>query len=161
MCKIQIIEIKETAENGETGRASPRMRNDTKTMASWVSSVGTVTPRQIRQEHSSFIGKTPVSTRCRRSGSEMTDMWLPANGSWLLGSMGGMIGIAVLCLFHLGAITISRAEWADSRIQKTEKRRRRKVRFRVHNSRRHVGMSISWLYKSGITSEMPDHNSEK
>jgi hypothetical protein len=37
--------------------------NDAKTMASWVSSVGTVALRQIRQEHSSFGGKTPVSTR--------------------------------------------------------------------------------------------------
>jgi hypothetical protein len=46
------------------------------------------------------------------------------------------------------------------RIQKTEKRRRRKVRFRVRNSRRHVDMSISWLLKSGITSKVPDHNSK-
>jgi hypothetical protein len=126
-----------------------------------VSSVGIVTPRQIHQEHNSFNGKTPVSTRCRRSDSEMTDMWLPANGSWLLGSMGGMIGAAALCLFLLGAISISRTEWAGSRIKKTEKRRRRKVRFRVQNSRRHVGISISWLHKSGITPKMPDHNSEK
>ena len=36
-----------------------------------------------------------------------------------------------------------------------------KVRFRVRNSRRHVGMSISWLLKSGITSKVPDHNLEK
>jgi hypothetical protein len=26
MCKIQIVEIKEAAENGETARESPRMR---------------------------------------------------------------------------------------------------------------------------------------
>jgi hypothetical protein len=36
-----------------------------------------------------------------------------------------------------------------------------KVRFRVRNSRRHVSMSISWLLRSGITSKVPDHNSEK
>jgi hypothetical protein len=143
MCKIQIVEIKEAMENGETGRASPQMRKGTKTMASWVSSIGTVTPRQIHQEHSSFDGKTPVSTRCRRSGSEMIDMWLPVNGCWPLGSMGGIIGTAALCLFRLGAITISRVEWVSSRIQKTEKWQRRKVRFRVWNSRRHVDMSIS------------------
>jgi hypothetical protein len=35
-----------------------------------------------------------------------------------------------------------------------------KVKFRVQNSRRHVGMSISWLLKLGITSEVPDHNLE-
>jgi hypothetical protein len=34
------------------------------------------------------------------------------------------------------------------------------VKFRVQNSRRHVGMSISWLLKLGITSEVPDHNLE-
>jgi hypothetical protein len=36
-----------------------------------------------------------------------------------------------------------------------------KVRFRVRNSRRHVSMSISWLLRSGITTKVPDHNSEK
>jgi hypothetical protein len=36
-----------------------------------------------------------------------------------------------------------------------------KVRFRVWDSRRHVGTSISRLLKSGITSKVPDHNSEK
>jgi hypothetical protein len=36
-----------------------------------------------------------------------------------------------------------------------------KVRFRVQDSRRHVGMSISWFLRSGITSKVPDHNSEK
>ena len=36
-----------------------------------------------------------------------------------------------------------------------------KVRFRVRNSRRHVGMSISWLLKLGITSKVPNHNSKK
>jgi hypothetical protein len=45
-----------------------------------------------------FGDKTPVSTRCRRSNPEITDMWLPTNGSWLLGSMGGMVGTAALSL---------------------------------------------------------------
>jgi hypothetical protein len=36
-----------------------------------------------------------------------------------------------------------------------------KVRVRVRNSRRHIGMSISWVLRSGITSKVPDHNSEK
>jgi hypothetical protein len=103
-----------------------------------------------------------VGVLCQNSHPrQITDMWLPANGSWLLGSMGGMIKTTTLCLFHLGAITISRAERVGSRIQKTEKRRRRKVRFRVRNSRRHVDMSISWFLNLGITSKVPDHNSEK
>jgi hypothetical protein len=36
-----------------------------------------------------------------------------------------------------------------------------KVRSRVGNSRRYIGMSISWLLRSDITSKVPDHNSEK
>jgi hypothetical protein len=43
-------------------------------MDSWVSSIGTVTPWQIRQEQSSFGGRTPTSTRWRRSDSETTDV---------------------------------------------------------------------------------------
>jgi hypothetical protein len=140
------------------------MRKGTNTMASWVSSVGTVTPCQIHQEHSSFGGKTLVSTRCKRSDLEMTDIWLPANRSWLLGSMGRMIGAAALCLFLLGAITISWAKWAGSRTQKIEKRRRRKARIRVRNLGRHVSTSISWINRSGakkcqiITRKSKDHN---
>jgi hypothetical protein len=114
MCKIQIVKIKEAAKKGEAGKASPRMRKGTKTTTSWVSSVGTVTPRQIHQEHSSFGGRTPVSTRCKRSDSETTDIWLPTNGSWLLGSMGGMIGIVALCLFLLGPSQFLKwSEWAQ------------------------------------------------
>jgi hypothetical protein len=33
-------------------------------------------------------------------------MWLPANGNWLLGSMGGMIAATELCLFRFTAIAI-------------------------------------------------------
>jgi hypothetical protein len=36
-----------------------------------------------------------------------------------------------------------------------------KLRFRVRDSRRHVGMGISWLLKSSITSKVLDHNTEK
>jgi hypothetical protein len=54
-------------KKGEAGRANPRMRKGTKMTASWVSAVGTVTPRQICQEHSSFGRRAPVSTRCKRS----------------------------------------------------------------------------------------------
>jgi hypothetical protein len=47
----------------------------------------------------------------------MTKMWLPANGSWLLGSMGEMIAAAVLCLFRFGAITIFWARRASPEFQ--------------------------------------------
>jgi hypothetical protein len=70
-----------------------------------VSSVGTVTPWQIRQEQSSFGGRTPMDTRWRRSDSETTDIWLPAKGNWLLGSMGGMTATDELDAFRLGAIS--------------------------------------------------------
>jgi hypothetical protein len=55
-----------------------------------------------------------------------TDMWLPANGSWILGSIGGIIGTSTPYIFLLGAITISQAKRAGSRAQEIEKRRRKK-----------------------------------
>jgi hypothetical protein len=36
-----------------------------------------------------------------------------------------------------------------------------KERVRVQNSRRHISMCINGLLRSGITSKVPDHNSEK
>jgi hypothetical protein len=102
------------------------MRNGTKITASWVSFVRTVTLRQIRQEHNSFGGRTPISTRCRRSASEITDTWLPANENWLLGSIGGMIGIAALYFLLLGAIMISQTMQTDSETQEIGKWRRKK-----------------------------------
>jgi hypothetical protein len=47
----------------------------------------------------------------------MIDIWLPANGSWLLGSMGGMIVATVLCLFRFGTIAIFLAEREGSKSQ--------------------------------------------
>jgi hypothetical protein len=47
----------------------------------------------------------------------MIDIWLPANGSWLLGSMDGMIAAMVLCLFRFGAIAIFLAERVGSKSQ--------------------------------------------
>jgi hypothetical protein len=60
MLKVRIVKIKKTTKKGETGKASPRMRKGMKITASWVSSVETVTPYQIRQEHSSLGGRTPI-----------------------------------------------------------------------------------------------------
>jgi hypothetical protein len=47
--------------------------------------------------------------------------------------MGGMIKATTLCLFNLGAITISWAEQAGSRIQESEEVADEKVRVRVRN----------------------------
>jgi hypothetical protein len=84
---------------------------------SWVSSVGTVTPRQIRQEQSSFGGRTPMDTRWKRSDSETTDIWLPAKGNRLLGSMGGMTAADELWDFRLGAISTVLANRAKAVLQ--------------------------------------------
>ena len=42
-------------------------------------------------------------------------MWLPANGNWLLGSMGGMIAATELFLFYFGAIAIWPTEQTEAR----------------------------------------------
>jgi hypothetical protein len=47
-----------------------------------------------------------MDTRWRSSGSEMTDLWLPAKGNWLLGSIGGITVADELEAFLLGAISI-------------------------------------------------------
>jgi hypothetical protein len=47
-----------------------------------------------------------MDTRWRSSDSEMTDMWLPAKGNWLLGSIGGITMADELEVFLLGAISI-------------------------------------------------------
>ena len=46
-----------------------------------------------------------MDTRWRRSGSETTDIWLPAKGNWLLGSMGRITAADELEAFRLGAIS--------------------------------------------------------
>jgi hypothetical protein len=82
------------------------MRKGTKITTSWVSSFGTVTPRQICQEQSSLGSRTPISTRCKRSALETTETWLPAKRSWLLGSIEGMSSVAALYFLFLCAIMI-------------------------------------------------------
>jgi hypothetical protein len=47
-----------------------------------------------------------MDTRWRSSVSEMMDMWLPAKGNWLLGSIGGITTADELAVFLLGAISI-------------------------------------------------------
>ena len=135
------------------------MRNGTKTTASWVYSIGTVTPPDpprtqfFRWQNPSFHKTQKIGLKNDRH--VITGEWklvVKINGrndrnsdllSLPLGSHHNLSG------------GVGRLENPENR-----ERQRRKVRFRVRNSRRHVGMSISWLYKSGITSKMPDHNSK-
>jgi hypothetical protein len=70
----------------------------------------------------------------------MIDIWLSANDSWLLGSMGGMIVAMVLCLFHFGAIAIFLAERPGSKSQGSRgvvRRERVKLGLRNQKACRH------------------------
>jgi hypothetical protein len=113
-------------------------------MDSWVSSVGTVTPWQIRQEQSSLEGRTSMDTRWRSSGSEMTDMWLPAKGNWLLGSIGGITAADELEAFLLGAISILPASRVGGELQRgfgSEKTRTRARKAEAAKSAALMGYS--------------------
>jgi hypothetical protein len=59
-----------------------------------------------------------MDTRWRRSGSETTDIWLPAKGNWLLGSIGGITAADELEAFCLGAISTPTVNRAGAELQK-------------------------------------------
>jgi hypothetical protein len=46
----------------------------------------------------------------------MTDIWLPAKGNWLLGSIGGITAADELAVFLLGAISIFTSEQSRRRM---------------------------------------------
>jgi hypothetical protein len=109
-----------------------------------VSSVGIVTPWQIRQEQSSFEGRTPMDTRWRRSGSETTDIWLPAKGNWLLGSIGGITAADELEAFRLGAISTLLANRAGVELQRGFEGKKARTRARKAEAAKnpvHMGYS--------------------
>jgi hypothetical protein len=58
-----------------------------------------------------------MDKRWRSSGSEMMDMWLPAKGNWLLGSIGGITTADELEAFLLGAISILPASRVGGELQ--------------------------------------------
>jgi hypothetical protein len=62
-----------------------------------------------------------MDTRWRRSDSEITDMWLPTKGNWLLGSIGGITAADELEAFRLGAISIPPANRTGAEFQKDRK----------------------------------------
>jgi hypothetical protein len=55
-----------------------------------------------------------MDTRWRSSASEMIDMWLPAKGNWLLGSIGGITAADEPAVFLLGAISILSASRVEA-----------------------------------------------
>jgi hypothetical protein len=67
-----------------------------------------------------------MDTRWRRSGSETTDIWLPAKGNWLLGSMGGITAADELEAFLLGAISTLLANRARVELQRGSRGRKSK-----------------------------------
>jgi hypothetical protein len=51
-----------------------------------------------------------METRWRSSASEIMDIWLPAKGNWLLGSIGGITAADEFAVFLLGAISLFTSE---------------------------------------------------
>jgi hypothetical protein len=97
-----------------------------------------------RQEQSSLGGRTPMDTRWRRSGSETTDIWLPAKDNWLLGSMGGITAVDELEAFRLGAISTLLANRAGAELQRGSggmKARTRARKAEAAESAVHMGYS--------------------
>jgi hypothetical protein len=71
-----------------------------------------------------------MDTRWRSSGSEMTDMWLPAKGNWLLGSIGGITTADELEVFLLGAISILPASRVGGELQRGFRSKKARTRAR-------------------------------
>jgi hypothetical protein len=71
-----------------------------------------------------------MDTRWRSSGSEMTDMWLPAKGNWLLGSIGGITTADELDAFLLGAISILPASRVRGELRRESGSKKARTRAR-------------------------------
>jgi hypothetical protein len=71
-----------------------------------------------------------MDTRWRSSGSEMTDMCLPAKGNWLLGSIGGITTADELEVFLLGAISILPASRVGGELQRGFGSKKARIRAR-------------------------------
>jgi hypothetical protein len=85
-----------------------------------------------------------MDTRWRSSVSEMMDIWLPAKGNWLLGSIGGITTADELAVFLLGAISIlpaSRAEGEWRRGFRSGKARTRARKAKAAKSAALMGYS--------------------
>jgi hypothetical protein len=71
-----------------------------------------------------------MDTRWRSSGSEMTDMWLPAKGNWLLGSIGGITTADEPEAFLLGAISILPASRVGGELRRGFRSKKARTRAR-------------------------------
>jgi hypothetical protein len=71
-----------------------------------------------------------MDTRWRRSGSETTDISLPAKGNWLLGSIGGITAADELEAFRLGAISTPLANRSGVKLQRGSGGRKARTRAR-------------------------------
>jgi hypothetical protein len=57
-----------------------------------------------------------METRWRSSASEIMDIWLPAKGNWLLGSIGGITAADEFAVFLLDAISLFTSERSRRRV---------------------------------------------
>jgi hypothetical protein len=85
-----------------------------------------------------------MDTRWRRSDSETTDIWLPAKGNWLLGSMGGMTAADELDAFRLGAISISLASGTKAVSHERKESLDAEKQELGHGKRRRAMMQYIW-----------------
>jgi hypothetical protein len=99
-----------------------------------------------------------MDTRWRSSGSEMTDMWLPAKGNWLLGSIGGITTADELEVFLLGAISILPASRVGGELQRgfgSEKARTRARNAEAAKSATLMGYSRARYRFKKVPSQHP------
>jgi hypothetical protein len=95
-------------------------------------------------DKSSFGGRTPMDVRWRRSDSETTDIWLPAKGNWLLGSMGGMTAADEPDAFRLGAISISPASRTEAVSHELKESLDAEKQELGHRKRKRATMQYIW-----------------
>jgi hypothetical protein len=86
-----------------------------------------------------------MDMRWRRSDSETTDIWLPAKGNWLFGSMGGMTAADELDALRLGRHLNLAGEQDGGSIARAQGKlgcRKARIRARkaeAHNDAVHMG----------------------
>jgi hypothetical protein len=125
VCKIQSTKIEKATKKGrsEQSQSSDEKWHKDDSFMGILRRNGNPTPdspgtQLFWRKNTSFDEVQKVSLR--DNGHVVAGKWK------LLGSIGGIIGIATLYLFLLGAITISQPKQVDSRAQETEKRLREK-----------------------------------
>jgi hypothetical protein len=115
MSQVQIIKVKETAEEGRNGKskAADKKRNINNRLVGILcrdSNPMTNPPRTklFRRKNSNIDKVEEIQFQNNRHMAT-------SKGNWLLGSMGGMTTTTEFWFFHLGAITISSANWKEAK----------------------------------------------